>query len=140
MVDNLSRFDFSALVAAISQVDENLTAQASRAVNVSLTLRNWFIGAYIAEYELSGLDRASYGDNLLINELSKKLRNRKISNSGRRQLYNYLAFYRAYPQIVRTVAAQTRHLLPNTIDSGKVPTVSAQLTIAPEKLLEGLTR
>ena len=110
MAGNLSRFDFITLVAAIRQVDENLAAQASRAVNVSLTLRNWFIGAYIAEYELSGLDRASYGDNLL-NELSKELRSHKISNSGRRQLYSYLAFYRVYPQIVRTVPAQFRHLL-----------------------------
>lgn len=104
MSDNFSRFDFNSLVDAIRQVDANMAAQAGRSVNVSLTLRNWFIGAYIAEYELSGSDRASYGDNLL-NVLSMELRSYKISNSGRRQLYNYLTFYRAYPQIVRTVPA-----------------------------------
>jgi hypothetical protein len=27
-----------------------------------LTLRNWLIGYYIAEYELQGSDRADYGD------------------------------------------------------------------------------
>jgi predicted nuclease of restriction endonuclease-like (RecB) superfamily len=54
-------------------------------------------------------------------------------------LYNYLAFYRAYPQIVRTVPAQTRHLLPKNIDSEKVRTASAQLTILPEKLLSSLS-
>jgi type I restriction enzyme, R subunit len=42
-----------------------LRAQAGRAINVSLTLRNWLIGAYISEYELRGADRASYGENLL---------------------------------------------------------------------------
>ncbi|HDL86719.1 MAG TPA: cytoplasmic protein, partial [Candidatus Acetothermia bacterium] len=42
-----------------------MAAQAGRAVNISLTMRNWLIGAYIAEYELRGLDRASYGDGLL---------------------------------------------------------------------------
>ncbi|MFP4642689.1 MAG: YhcG family protein [Dehalococcoidia bacterium] len=138
MADKPASFDFSALVAAIRQVDENLAAQASRAVNVSLTLRNWLIGAYIAEYELSGADRASYGDNLL-DELSKELHRHKISNSGRRQLYNYLAFYRAYPQIVRTVPTQTRHLLPETIGSEKVRTVSTQFNIAPEELLNSLS-
>ncbi|MEW6670496.1 MAG: PDDEXK nuclease domain-containing protein [Thermodesulfobacteriota bacterium] len=130
------KLTFSRLVASIRQIHDQMAAQAGKAVNVSLTLRNWMIGAYIAEYELSGADRASYGDNLL-SELSVELhRHRhKISNSGRRQLYNYLSFYRVYPQIVRTMPAQTLHLLPKTIDSEKVRTVSAQLSIAPEKLL-----
>ncbi len=33
-------FDFSALVAAIRQVDEHMAAQTSKTVNISLTLRN----------------------------------------------------------------------------------------------------
>ena len=138
MPDEPSLLDFSELVSAIRQMDKHLSAQASRAVNVSLTLRNWFIGAYIAEYELSGADRASYGDNLLT-ELSQALGNHNISNSGRRQLYNYLAFYRAYPQFVRTASAQSLPLLPRTIEASKVRTVSAQLAIAPEKLLNSLS-
>lgn len=138
MTGRLAGFDFSALVAAIRQVDEHMAAQAGRAVNISLTLRNWLIGAYIAEYELSGADRASYGENLL-SELSRELQRHETSNSGRRQIYNYLAFYRAYPQIVRTVPAQSRHLLPRNIDSEKVRTVSAQLTVVPEKLLSSLS-
>ena len=36
----------------------------SRAVNISLTLRNWLIGCYIAEYELNGEDRAAYGEKV----------------------------------------------------------------------------
>ena len=43
---------FENLVLSIRGVDQKLAAQASRAVNVSLTLRNWLIGCYIAEYEL----------------------------------------------------------------------------------------
>ncbi len=43
--------DFGGLVAAIRQTDAALAAQASRAVNLALTLRNWFIGCYIAEFE-----------------------------------------------------------------------------------------
>jgi len=132
------KFNFNTLVTAICEVNNNLEAQAGRAINVSLTLRNWLIGAYIAEYKLSGADRADYGENLL-SELSRELRKYKISNTGRRQLYNYLAFYRAYPQIVRTLSAQTKHLLPKTIENKKVRTLSAQLTVTPEKLLSSLS-
>jgi hypothetical protein len=124
MDDTSPDLDFRALVGAIRQVNDNLTAQAGRAVNISLTLRNWIIGAYIAEYELRGADRASYGDKLLVN-LSRELKKHGISNCGRRQLYNYLTFYRLYPQIVRTVPAETGHLLPQNINSQKVRTAPA---------------
>jgi hypothetical protein len=95
---------FGALVEAIRQADEAPATQAARAVNISLTLRNWFIGWRIAKFELRGADRARYGDKLLP-ELASALRARGVSNTGRRQLYGNLAFYRAYPQIVRTPAA-----------------------------------
>lgn len=138
MESDTDMLDFTRLVTTIRQAHDELSKQASRAVNISLTLRNWLIGCYIAEYELRGSDRANYGDRLL-SELSEALRRHKISNTGRRQLYSYLAFYRTYPQIVRTVPAQTRHLLPRDIDSQKVRTASAQLAITPEKLLESLS-
>ncbi len=130
--------DFAGLISAIRHADLTLSAQASKAVNISLTLRNWFIGYYVAEYELRGADRAKYGDRLL-NELAASLQNQHISNSGKRQLYNYLGFYRCYPQIVRTASAQSVKLLP----ASKVPTLSAQLelsrTVDPERLLNGLS-
>ena len=59
---------FEQLVAAIGQVHAEMTAQASWAVNTSLTL----IGCYIAEYELNGFDRAAYGDKVL-SELARRL-------------------------------------------------------------------
>lgn len=105
MVEKAVGFNFSALVGAIRQVNQDLTAQAGRAVNISLMLRNWLIGSYIAEYEQSGEDRAAYGEKLFA-ELAKELRAYEITNARRRQLYHYLAFYRTYPQIVRTVSAQ----------------------------------
>ncbi len=93
-----------ALAESIRNADRVLAAQAVKAVNVGLTLRNWFIGHYIAEFELRGADRAAYGDRLLP-ELANALSVRKVSNTGLRQLYAYLAFYRAYPAIVRTASA-----------------------------------
>jgi len=85
MADKPKSFDFSALVAAIRQVDEHMTAQTSRAVNISLTLRNWLIGCYIEEYERSGMDRAAYGERLM-DELAKALQNHGLSRCDRREL------------------------------------------------------
>ena len=53
-----SALNFTQLIHAIRQVNDELTAQASRAVNTSLTLRNWLIGFYVEEYERQGVDRA----------------------------------------------------------------------------------
>ncbi len=139
---NAPALSFSRLVESIRQADTALAAQASRAVNVSLTLRNWFIGYYIAEFELQGADRANYGDKLL-SELSKALRAQAVSNSGRRQLYGYLTFYRAYPQIVRTASALSAQVLPRPLLEKKVRAVSApSSTIAvtdPETLIARLS-
>jgi len=57
----------SALADTIRQVDGEFAAQAARAVNVSLTMRNWLVGYYISEYEQHGADRAKYGAGLLDN-------------------------------------------------------------------------
>ncbi len=130
--------DFAQLVGTIRRVHEELASQTCKAVNIGLTLRNWLFGCYIAEYELFGADRASYGDNLL-SDLSRELRRYEIGSSGRRQLYGYLAFYRTYPQIVRTVPAQSRHLLPQIIPGEKVRTASALSGIEPEKLIGSLS-
>jgi predicted nuclease of restriction endonuclease-like (RecB) superfamily len=139
MANRPKKFYFSSLVSAIQQVHEHLAAQAGRAVNISLTLRNWLIGAYIAEYELSGADRASYGDNLL-GELAKRLTDLKVSNCNRRQLYRYLRFYRLYPEIVGTLSPQLKKLLPvGGHGPEKVGTASPQLQIDPEKLIQRLS-
>ena len=114
MADRLARFDFAALVAAIRQVDDHLAAQAGRAVNISLTMRNWLMGDYISEYELRGADRATYWESLLT-ELAQDLTDHAISNCNRCQLYRYLRFYRLYPEIVGTLSPQLNSLLPTAL-------------------------
>lgn len=115
--------------------DRYFSEQASRAVNVSLTLRNWVIGYYISEFELNGKDRAKYGENLL-GEIAKELGKNEVSNARKRQLYEYVRFYRVYPQIVRTVSAQFKPLISKQVKTlnKKVPTVSAQLSPPPDQL------
>ena len=53
------------LVIQIKNLDSGLKQEANRAVNQSLTVRNWLIGYYIVEYEQQGEDRARYGAELL---------------------------------------------------------------------------
>lgn len=128
--------DFQQLVGMIRNIHDELTAQASRAVNVSLTLRNWLIGCYIAEYELNGADRATYGEKVLP-ALAAQLSD--ISNCNRRQLYRYLRFYRFYPRIVGTLSAQFPNLPPISTLIGKVGTLSPQSTSQDLPILEKLS-
>jgi len=139
MVTDKNEWDFEKLVGTIRQVHDELGVQAGRAVNLSLTMRNWLIGAYIAEYELSGADRAGYGDSLLA-ELAKQLTELKVSNCNRRQLYRYLRFYRLYPEIVGTVSPQLKKFLPEGSEANeKVGTVSPQFKISRDKLIQRLS-
>ena len=129
---------FSSLIGTIRNIHNELAAQAGRAVNVSLTLRNWLIGCYIAEYELRGADRSHYGDKLLTT-LAGELTTRTISNCNRRQLYRYLRFYRFYPQIVWSLSPQFKQYLPFLEESEKVGTASPQTSALSENLIERLS-
>lgn len=130
---------FPSLVQSIQSINEELSIQTIRAINVGLTLRNWLMGCYIAEYELNGADRANYGDKLL-DKLSHELGRLKISNCNRRQLYRHLRFYRLYPEIVGTLSPQFKRLLPESIEGRKkVGTLSPQLKSEPGKLLQWLS-
>jgi len=53
---NRHKWNFEKLVGAIRQVHEEMAAQAGKAVNLTLTLRNWLIGFYITVYEQNGAD------------------------------------------------------------------------------------
>lgn len=97
--------NFTDLIKIINDTHNQLSSQAKKAVNTYLTIRNWLIGYYISEYELKGDDRANYGDKLL-KELSLSLGRLQVSNCNKRQLYDYINFYRTYTQIAPTVSAQ----------------------------------
>lgn len=90
-------FNFESLVSVIEQTHVHFQQQAFKAINVSLTIRNWLIGYYIVEFEQKGEDRAKYGEKLLIeivkslNIKGLKLTNIKLSRQ----------FYYTYPQIIQ---------------------------------------
>lgn len=118
---------FEGLVAAIGQAHAVLAQQATKAVNISLTLNQWVIGFYIAEFELQGANRTAYGDRLVL-ELVAALRTQSITNVSPRQLYAYVALYRAYPQIVQTASAQSTRFFPKK-ERFKLATSCSQLAV-----------
>jgi predicted nuclease of restriction endonuclease-like (RecB) superfamily len=118
---------FESLVLSIRGIDEDLAAQAGRAINITLTLRNWLIGCYIAEYEQRGADRAQYGKRLL-KKLSAQLSEHGVSRAEERELRRYRQFYLTYPQIREALTPESRkHLafptenLPGPIRESATP-------------------
>ncbi len=109
------RLNFASLVATIRQVHEKSAAVVNRAINTTLTLRNWAIGAYIREYEQKGADRATYGD-ALIDTLAQRLKGEGVKDLAARTLRQCRQFYAVYPAIWQTPSADSiRDLLPAPI-------------------------
>lgn len=150
MTDEPASFDFGALIAAIRQVSENLAAQAGRAVNISLTLRNWVIGCHIREYEQNGADRAEYGRNLF-QKLSQELKKIASIEYHPRELRRCREFYTAYPQIRGTLSPKFDNIISPDIGGLLIPesgtaetlpmrgTVSPELEMSPHRLVRSLS-
>ena len=132
------KIDFAGLVTAIKGVHESCSVQAVRAVNVSLTLRNWVIGAYIHHYELHGQDRANYGDGLFA-MLADRLQMLNIPNCGKSRLYRYRDFFRFYPQIVATLSPQFHDLLMLGVIEAITPIVATPTPLSGNVLLDRLS-
>lgn len=90
---------FDKLVISIQDTHEELQRSAVKAVNQSLTVRNWLIGLYIVEFEQKGEDRAKYGERLLP-ELSESVKIRGLSVTNLRLCRQ---FYTAYPHLLAAV-------------------------------------
>jgi len=127
---------FSGLIDSIRTAHQELAAQAGRAINISLTLRNWLIGYYIAEYELNGKDRAEYGEKLLP-ALAAELRKINVIRSEERELRRYWQFYQVYPQIRETLPPKLGQRILQRTNSGDVSRILG--TVTPQSEVSGKT-
>ena len=141
--------NFDLLLNTIQQTHTVFQQNAVKAVNVSLTLRNWLIGYYIVEFEQNGEDRAKYGDKLIPNLVSG-LNSKSLSF---RNLNLYRQFYLLYPQIVQTLSAQLEQLQHNSNfpimqsvsaqlenqETVVIKTAEKRLEIPPQKLITNLS-
>lgn len=103
--------NFEALVAEIQQTHQHFQQQAVKAVNMSLTIRNYLIGFYIVEFEQNGEDRAAYGSKLL-DSLAAKL---SIKGLVSAEISRCRQFYFCYPQILGALTQEFKNLVPQHI-------------------------
>ncbi|MCL2101008.1 MAG: PDDEXK nuclease domain-containing protein [Fibromonadales bacterium] len=131
---------FSELINKINQTHETLKNNALKAVNVSLTVRNWLFGFYIVEYEQNGTDRAKYGKHLLEN-LSKSLAAKGLKNIAVAELSRFRQFYNVYPQIFGTLSQESLHLPKQILEtvSQELQIADNQIYVEPAKLLANLS-
>ena len=97
--------NFTSLVASIADTSRYFQHQAQKQVNVTLTLRNWLIGAYLVEYEQHGQDRAKYGEKLY-KTLAKTLQDKGIKGLSFTNLHLCKQFYSTYPEIIQSLTEQ----------------------------------
>jgi len=102
---------FENLVTTIEQTHLNFQQQAVKAVNVSLTIRNWLIGYYIVEFEQKGEDRAAYGDKLL-KSIADSISYRGLSETN---LKLSRQFYHTYPEIGTLIQSSFSNLFSPSI-------------------------
>lgn len=100
-------YSYDLLYSDTCIIIEEARNYAYRAVNIALTLRNWQFGERIARVNLDGAERAEYGKKI-ITELSRDLTNKYGKGFDRISLYNYLKFYRCFPEIVGSVSQQSQ--------------------------------
>lgn len=103
--------NFENLVSVIEQTHQHFQQQAAKAVNVSLTIRNYCIGLYIVEFEQKGEDRAAYGEKLL-RSISDTLSTKGLSETN---LKLARQFYQTYPQIGGLLKSNFLDFLPVSI-------------------------
>jgi predicted nuclease of restriction endonuclease-like (RecB) superfamily len=103
--------NFDTLAQSIQQTHTVLQQESVKAINISLTVRNWLIGFYIVEFEQNGEDRATYGNKLLDN-LSKTIEIKGLSASD---LSKCRKFYTTYPFYAAIIHQKYTHLIAENI-------------------------
>lgn len=132
-------FDFSALVTAIRQVHERCLIHAGKAVNITVTLRNWVIGFYIREYEQRGSDRAAYGERLLP-RLAEGLRQAGLERVDARELRRFRQLYLTYSAIREALTPELRGLLhANGPADDKRESAAPTSSVDPKQLVSCLS-
>ena len=83
---------------------------AHAVVNDALVRRNWALGKRIAEEELEGETRASYGEEIL-SSLARSLTKEYGKGFSKTNLYQFVRFYREFPEIFQTLSGKSPTIL-----------------------------
>ena len=99
------------IVADARLIINSAQTAAHHAINVALVRRNWLLGKRIAEEELGGSTRSELYGREVISMLAKELTKEYGKGYTRASLYQYVQFYRMFPEIVHSASRQSRPLL-----------------------------
>jgi hypothetical protein len=103
--------NFNSLAESIQHTHAVLQQEAVKAINISMTVRNWLVGFYIVEFEQNGEDRAIYGDKL-ISKLAKTINLKGLASS---ELARCRLFYTTYPFYSDIIQQKYNHLIAENI-------------------------
>lgn len=93
----------------VENIVEQARGYAYNAVNIAMVQRNWLLGKRIAEEELQGEDRAIYGKEI-VKQLSIHLTNVYGKGFTQSNLYQFVQFYKFFPEIFHTVCVKSQIL------------------------------
>lgn len=110
---------YGALLQTILDAHSQARSGAAMAVNRTLLLRNWIIGAQLIEFEQRGEDRAAYGERLL-SRIAADLRKRRITGLGVSILERCRRFYLLSPQL-RTEIPETPSTALRRLPAKRIP-------------------
>ncbi|MBD5173339.1 MAG: DUF1016 domain-containing protein [Bacteroidales bacterium] len=109
-IDIVSDSTMNTLYKRASSVIEQARETAYRQVNEALVKRNWDLGKLIAEEELNGQNRATYGASI-IKDLSKRLTAAYGKGFTKSYLYSYVLFYKTHLTIFQSPIGKSDKLL-----------------------------
>lgn len=95
--------NFTQLITDLRDLDGSLKSHVKQSANIGLTLRNWFVGAYIVEFEQNGEERAEYGSKL-IKVLAESI---SIKGLNARTLADCRLLHLEYSLILQTASAKS---------------------------------
>ena len=103
------------LLQDTQQIIETAQKFAYKAVNVALVQRNWLLGKRIAEEELQGKERAELYGAEIIKKLSFELTQIYGNGFTKTNLYGFIDFYYAFPNIFQSVIGKSSDNIFHTV-------------------------
>lgn len=88
----------SGLLDDVLHIIDSAREVAYLSINAAMVHRNWLLGKRIAQEELRGENRAAYGAEVMC-KLARELRARYGRGFNKSNLYQFVDFYKSYPNL-----------------------------------------
>ena len=107
MKQDIEIFNTGDIYKDMRAIIEQTRNHAYQAVNTAMLQRNWLLGKRIADEEMQGENRAEYGKEI-ITRLAEHLTNSYGKGYAKSNLYQFVQFYKFFPNIFHTVSGKSQ--------------------------------